>query len=355
MKDIVIIGGGVAGLSAAIHCAQRGLKPILIEGGSYPSHKICGEFFSGECLSMLKQWGIIPEVMIQRAHFFAGKQSMSLDLPIAAGSMSRYFFDNRLMQVAVQHGVDIQINTMVQAIHLNDGVYGIELSSGQKIKTSRLVIGTGRVTHLLGIKEKQQEPKFIGIKAHFRNPGIASDQVFFFMFPGAYLGISTIENDTINVACLARKDVVEMHGSSEKYMSYLASLQQYPVLHKVLNADRLFPEWLTVSVPGFGVRNTPQLPNAYFIGDAAGAIPPATGDGLAIALTTGQLVTWYLCDNNPQGFRRAWKRRYAQTIRCGLFLHKIMLSPLLSKMTISLGKIFPRLIIFIFKKTRARL
>ena len=63
------------------------MKPVLIEGGSYPAHKVCGEFFSGECLPMLEQWDIVPEVMIQRAHFFSGNQQLSFRLPLPAGSI----------------------------------------------------------------------------------------------------------------------------------------------------------------------------------------------------------------------------------------------------------------------------
>ena len=97
MNDVVVIGGGVSGLSAAIHLADFGMKPLLIEGGRFPAHKICGEFFSPESFSFFKKWNITPPVLINRFQIFSGSDSFSQDLCTPAGSMSRYFFDNRLL------------------------------------------------------------------------------------------------------------------------------------------------------------------------------------------------------------------------------------------------------------------
>ena len=41
--EIVIIGGGLAGLTSAIHLAKLGKQVVLIEKHAYPQHKVCGE------------------------------------------------------------------------------------------------------------------------------------------------------------------------------------------------------------------------------------------------------------------------------------------------------------------------
>ncbi|NJO03265.1 MAG: FAD-dependent oxidoreductase, partial [Bacteroidia bacterium] len=50
MYDIVIIGGGLAGLVNAIQLSQAGLKVALLEKKSYPFHRVCGEYVSNETL-----------------------------------------------------------------------------------------------------------------------------------------------------------------------------------------------------------------------------------------------------------------------------------------------------------------
>src|SRR3970040_3019814 len=53
--DVVIIGGGLAGLTSAIHLSKSGLKVTLIEKNEYPKHKVCGEYISNE-VSPYFQW-----------------------------------------------------------------------------------------------------------------------------------------------------------------------------------------------------------------------------------------------------------------------------------------------------------
>ncbi|MFB0908232.1 MAG: FAD-dependent oxidoreductase, partial [Spirosomataceae bacterium] len=46
--DVIIVGGGLAGLSTAIMSRKNGLSVLLIEKYSYPFHKVCGEYISNE-------------------------------------------------------------------------------------------------------------------------------------------------------------------------------------------------------------------------------------------------------------------------------------------------------------------
>ena len=58
--DIIIVGGGLAGLTTALHLANNNCKVCLIEKNEYPHHKVCGEYVSNEVLSYLEILGIDP-------------------------------------------------------------------------------------------------------------------------------------------------------------------------------------------------------------------------------------------------------------------------------------------------------
>ena len=58
--EVVIIGGGLAGLSAAIDLKKRGRSVGLIEKASFPRHKVCGEYVSNEVLPYLQSIGFDP-------------------------------------------------------------------------------------------------------------------------------------------------------------------------------------------------------------------------------------------------------------------------------------------------------
>lgn len=352
--NVVIIGGGVAGLSAAAHCAELGLKTILIEAGSYPAHKVCGEFFSPECLPLLKRWGIEPSALINQMQLItAAGDKLFFTLPSPAGSISRFVFDHCLMQRAVACGAQVLTETMVQSIESDGDGYQIFLSSGEKIASDQLIIGTGRVLQLLQKNDQKALPlPYVGIKVHFHVTDIPSDQVFFYIFNGGYLGISKVATDTVNLACLVRRKKFEQFNSDPtSFIDHLAASMHDEVFKKVVNSPQIFP-WLTTYVPEFGIRLVPLLPNVYFIGDAAGAIPPATGDGLALAMFSGQMVASYVQAGDAAGFRRDWQKRYKNVFRNGLLLHKMMMLSWGTKLMYRLGSYFPKLVQIIFNKTR---
>jgi flavin-dependent dehydrogenase len=55
--EVAIVGGGLAGLSAAISLARLGHSVVLFEKEKYPFHKVCGEYLSMECWDyLLKAW-----------------------------------------------------------------------------------------------------------------------------------------------------------------------------------------------------------------------------------------------------------------------------------------------------------
>ncbi|HEX9151190.1 MAG TPA: FAD-dependent oxidoreductase, partial [Flavobacterium sp.] len=52
-KEVLIIGGGLAGLTAAIHLSKIGFQITVIEKNEFPKHKVCGEYISNEVLPYL--------------------------------------------------------------------------------------------------------------------------------------------------------------------------------------------------------------------------------------------------------------------------------------------------------------
>jgi menaquinone-9 beta-reductase len=56
--DAVVVGGGPAGTSAAIHLATGGARVLLLEQKKFPRAKLCGEFISPECLEHFRRLGV---------------------------------------------------------------------------------------------------------------------------------------------------------------------------------------------------------------------------------------------------------------------------------------------------------
>ncbi|MEO0332647.1 MAG: FAD-dependent oxidoreductase, partial [Bacteroidota bacterium] len=60
MKDIFIIGGGLAGLINAIRLSEAGLDVLLLEKKAYPFHRVCGEYISNEVVPFLESINAFP-------------------------------------------------------------------------------------------------------------------------------------------------------------------------------------------------------------------------------------------------------------------------------------------------------
>ena len=117
-NDIIIAGGGLAGLTAAIHLSKAGLKVTVVEKNSYPHHKVCGEYVSNEVVPYLKELGVYPSTLqptqINKFQFSSTSGKLiSAPLPLGGFGLSRYAFDHFLKQKALEYGCRIIQDTVL--------------------------------------------------------------------------------------------------------------------------------------------------------------------------------------------------------------------------------------------------
>jgi len=344
----VIIGGGTAGLSAAIRLTELGEQPLLIEGGSYPSHKVCGEFLSPECLPVLQKWKIHP-LPISKALFKTSTRQLEFPFPLSAGGLSHFALDLALLDYAMQSGAHIRMQTRVRAFHPKqypDEEHQIELASGEIVKAFHVIIATGRIPH-----PAIQTPRmvYMGFKAHFKN--IATDCLEMFLCPGAYLGIAPIENQCFNVACLADLRRVQQRGTPGLFLDYLIANNR-SLKARLAPGVNLFDRWMTAELPSFGMRQTPNWLDTYFIGDAALSIPPACGDGLSMAILGGCMAAEYALRSQSESFKQMWHTQCKSPLFWSKLLHRCMLHPACASPLFLLARHFPASSRKVFDLTR---
>lgn len=333
--DYVIIGGGTAGLAAAMRLAELGAKPLVIEGGSYPSHKVCGEFFSPQCVSQLKAWGIQP-IEIAGAHFHRGSHTVDFQFPKTAGSLSHYTCDPQLARKVEEAGGTVLTGVKVENLTPHAFGYEIKLDTGSPVFASQLLVATGRMGQI-----KKAVFPYIGVKAHFE--GLDTDALEMFLFDSAYVGVSPIEGGRFNVAALAL---------SADFKGIQSLIHTHPRMKKLFASGRQCFDWMSTPVPEFGRKETPDWPNAYFIGDAAGTIPPVTGNGLSMAVQSSVLAAEFAIRKDPIGFKKAWKASFKSSIFWGRMLHRMALSPSLCGPLMQLCHFYPSLVQGMFNLTR---
>jgi menaquinone-9 beta-reductase len=347
--NFAVIGGGVAGLCAAIRLTELGEKPTVIEGGTYPAHKICGEFLSPECINVLKRWDIHP-VPIFKALFRTEDECLDFTFPSSAGGMSHTQLDPALANLALSGGATIKTNTQVSAFHpkqSSDENHLMTLSTGETIEASHVIVATGRIP---SYSIKAPSLPYIGFKAHFKDIAY-TDCLEMFSFPGAYLGIAPIGENHYNVACLACIEETIKFPTPQDYIENFIS--QHRHLYECLSqGEKLFDRWMVAPIPSFGIKETPAWLDTYFIGDAATTIPPACGDGLSMGISGGRLAAEYAVRHQTEEFKKMWTKRCSSQIFWAKFLHQLMLNPSYGSALFRLIHRFPYLSQKLFTLTR---
>lgn len=353
-EECVIIGGGVAGLSAANQLADAGISPLIIESGGYPSHKICGEYFSHESHEILHKWEIPLGGSISKARFVKGKSQIQFSLPIPAGGCSHFEFDTNLFNKAVSKGSRALCKTTVNTLRIPTKTsenYELTLSDGQTIQARHLIIGTGKIPKTESFSAKAPELKYFGFKAHFE--GVEIDNVVeMHLLHDGYCGLAKVNATTANIAGIVRKESVKDHAP-EIYINKILSSAATPLLKQRLkNAAMIFPKWLTCQIPEFGIRKNPHWERVFWIGDAAGGIPPVSGEGLAIAITSGCMAADYLLNSNAFCFQADWLKRYHRRYFWAQLLHKGLMRPWINNLGFKACVAFPPLPLYLWKLTR---
>lgn len=347
--ETIILGGGVAGLAAARRLIELGIKPLVIEAGTYPSHKVCGEFFSPSSQPLLKRWDLNP-IPLDRLCMHTLKQKFEFKFPSPAGALSHLTLDTQLAEQITSLGATLLTRTKVDSLtqsYSKNGKHLIHLTSGEKITAKNLLIATGRLT-----SPSTQAPNicYAGLKAHFSGIELNS-RLEMFSFPNAYLGLAPIENGLTNLACLTTIENFKKFSSANQFMGQL--IDSHPDLRNLISAGtNLFDAWMEAFIPEFGLRSPPDWPGTYWIGDAAGTIPPASGNGLSLALASGCLAADFASRNDAVGFKKAWKKRCASQIFYGKCLHKLFLNPTWGNCTLRAGRVFPSIARKLFSLSR---
>lgn len=347
MNKPIIIGAGIAGLSAANHLIDNNIQPIIIEGDTIGRMKICGEFFSPEAIPFLQNWNI-PIISIKRANFFTPNFNYSYNMPYDAASVSRSMCELQLKKRAIEKGTQIYENTFVTKIipaQDNNDIHYIKLSNGQILETNKLIVATGKIASL--DLQNKLTAKYVGIKTHFTNINIPNE-LHMFIIDGAYMGVTFIDDKTINVCCLAKKNLIDKYKDHEEIIKQF--INKYPVLNDLNNATQV-QSWLTAYVPNFGKKTIPTWPNTYFIGDAAATIFPASGNGLTMGLTSAIMAAQYIL-NTQDNFRHHWNVKYKSRLHYAKILNYLFLKPNYATLGFKIANKLPFISNLFYKLTR---
>jgi len=365
--DVIIIGGGLAGLASAIHLLGKGLQVLLIEKSGYPRHKVCGEYISNEILPYLQWLGtdvaVLHPTSINHFEFSSvNGNGVKAKLPLGGFGVSRYTLDNFLYEKAVAKGCMV-LEATVTDISFIDNVFTV--STATEKFTSKIVLGAygkrSNIDQVLSRDFMHKKSPWLAVKAHYKGT-FPDDVVALHNFNGGYCGISKVENDTINICYLADYETFKKYKNIEDYQTRV--LYKNSRLKAVFeNSTPLFDKPLTISQVSFD-KKAPVESHIIMMGDTAGLIHPLCGNGMAMALHSAKIASELVLDyhlgkipsreNFENEYKKQWRLHFGKRLFIGRILSKVLRNKAMTRQFLKIVMLFPSLLPVIIKQTHGK-
>jgi flavin-dependent dehydrogenase len=265
-ERIEIIGGGLAGLSLGLALRREEIPVTLHEAGTYPRHRVCGEFITGLAASTIERLGLEPMLAGALRHhevaWFLNEQPARIQkLPSPALGLSRYRLDARLADAFRAAGGDLRPNSRMTDLRPLAG----------------RVFATGR---------RRAPSPWLGLKVHVRRLRLERD-LELHLGTEAYVGLSAVEDGAVNVCGLFRRLPLRIRGS-ELLLAYLRATGLHELAARLAESRIEEESFSAVAALNFDRRVLPA--NRICLGDTCAMIPPFTGNGMAMAFQSAELA-----------------------------------------------------------------
>jgi flavin-dependent dehydrogenase len=366
--DIIIIGGGLAGLCNAIHLSKFGKKVVLIEKNEYPKHKVCGEYISNEVLPYLGFLDINPfdfgAVKIDNFQLSTTKNNLiSAKLPLGGFGISRYTLDLELSKKAIKNGVKILQESVVNVDFLEE-LFHVETKENN-VFTSKIAIGAFGKRSLLDVKMDrdfiQKKSPYLGVKIHVKG-NFQQDLVALHNFKGGYCGVSKVENNVINLCYITTYSAFKKYKNIDDFQENVVFKNQF--LKEIFkNTEPVFDKPLSISQISFETKN-PIENHMIMCGDSAGMIHPLCGNGMSMAIQSAQIASklilnYYEGVNSSRSelekqYLRQWNQQFKWRLKAGHFIAMLFRKDTIANLLLQILRRVPFVLPIIIKQTHGK-
>ncbi len=358
MTPVLVAGGGPAGAAAACLLARVGRPVTVLERDAGPRHKICGEFLSGEALTMLAGLGIdvaaLGAAEIGALRLVWRGRVAEAALPFRGAGLSRMALDEALLRRAAALGAAVQRGVRVRRVA--DGVVETDVP----IPAPVLFLATGKHDLRGNPRHLRQAPEdLIGFKLHLAlaapQRAALAGHVEVMLFPDGYAGLQLVEHEAATLCLLvdrARYDAV-----GQDWPALLTDLMRSePHLARRLDgAEPLLGRPLSIFRVPYGYLHDPAAtqPGVFRLGDQAAVIPSFCGDGIAIALHSAHLAAATLLrGGDAAAYHHRVRRDVAGAVRLGHGLYRAGQVPVLRAGLMAVCRAWPGLMRVVARRTR---
>ena len=310
--DVVIVGGGPGGSTAAAFLAKKGRKVLLLDKEKWPRDKTCGDALSGKTRGVLRELGL-EEAVGKADHgeiggvLFSSPNGKTVSIPLQAaapGSSAGYtcrrqVYDNLLWQNAKACAETREGAQAIGVVRENGKICGVNVKGAdgkeEEIR-GKIIIGADGTSSMVAreVRGAQVDPAHtcIAYRAYYSGVrGMTGALEIHFVksiMPG-YFWIFPLENGLANVGIgMTMDEMGKNRVNLEKAM--LDALSTNPLFKERFAEAKLVSRIKAWSLPLGSKRRQVHADNVLLVGDAAGLVDPFSGEGIGNAMFSGRLA-----------------------------------------------------------------
>lgn len=287
--DLLIVGGGPAGLATALHARRQGLSVIVAEPRDNPIDKACGEGLMPGGLAELSSLGVDPAGMpFEGIAYVNEHRRAEARFRTGPGRGIRRTTLHAAMAARAKEQDTEWIRTRVTTVHQDaDSV------TAAGIRARWLVAADGlhsTVRRAVGIPAKTGTPRRHGLRWHYRVPAWSSFvEVHWSRWGEAY--VTPVEPDLVGISILSRQR---------------PEIDWFPWLAEKLQG--FCPGHPRGCGPLRQVVSRRVAGRVLLVGDASGYEDALTGEGISLAIKEAGAAVQAIVDETPDSYEAAWRR-----------------------------------------------
>ncbi|MFI7218654.1 geranylgeranyl reductase family protein [Micromonospora maritima] len=312
--DLVVVGGGPAGLSAAAEAARAGVRTLVVERATHPRYKTCGGGLIGTSLAEVDGRIEVPaHDRVDRVTFTRdGRRAFTRRHPTSLVTMiRREEFDHRLRAAAVAAGAEVREGVAVRAVEQDPDGVRLRLADGEVVH-ARTVVGadgsSGVTARHVGVRFRQVD---LGLELELPVSDAERERwrgrllIDWGPVPGSYAWVFP-KGDRLTVG------VISARGEGERTRAYLRDFVERVGLTGVS------PEHDSGHLTRCRADDSPLRHGRMLVaGDAAGLLEPWSREGISYALRSGRLAGEAVAAGDLDAYARDVDRRLVPEMRAG--------------------------------------
>jgi geranylgeranyl reductase family protein len=333
--DVAVVGGGPAGVAAAITLARAGRDVVLFDKARFPRDKCCGDGLTTGALRRYERFGLRPEAIpswqpvTETCISSPSGRIVLFPLPETGGTFAavarRVELDAAFLDVARATGVKVHDGHAARAVEVGDGLVRLDVEGIGPVVARYVVAADGMWSPLRKALGAADEPGYLGewhaLRQYFTDVGpAAAHQLWVWFEPDLIPGYAwsfPLPGGRCNIGFgIQREPGRPTHEMKQQWSDLLAR----PHIRAVLG-ERARPEAPQKAWPIPARIGRTQLTaggdRVLFAGDAARATDTLTGEGIGQALETGELAAQAIIAGGPHQCAEVG-RRYRRLVLAGM-------------------------------------